>query len=51
MYLLLEKGGFGEAGEGEIGECSYGLVKGKVPLEHAGGNDPGTDALPTVVNQ
>lgn len=51
IYPLLEKEGFGEAGEGEVGVGSCGLVNSKVPLKYADGGDPVSHALHTVVNQ
>lgn len=48
---MLEKEDFREAGEGEIGECGCGHVKGKVPFMHLGGGEAWPDALPTAIGQ
>lgn len=48
---MLAKEDFRESGEGEIGECGCGLVKGKVPFKHPGGGEAWPDALPTAIGQ
>lgn len=51
MCSLPEKWDFREAGEGDVGECGCGRVKGEVPLKYPGGGEAWPDALPTAVNQ
>lgn len=48
---MLAKEDFRESGEGEIGECGCGHVKGKVAFKHPGGGEAWPDALPTAIGQ